>query len=113
MANGDRGHLPELTQEQRMEYLTRAAEARTERARALREIARGELSAEGSMGDPRVVRCKVYVWLRAFPGIGERKAQGIMQRLGISPSRRVQGMGARQRERVLQAIAEARSDGGR
>lgn len=113
MANGERGHLPELTQEQRMEYLTRAAEARTERARALREIARGEMTCEESMRDPRLKRCKVYMWLRAFPGIGERKAEAIMQRLGISPARRVQGMGARQRERVAGAIAEARGNGGR
>lgn len=105
----NRGALPELTREQRMEALARAGEARTERRRALDEVRAGTLGAEESLRDPRLQSCKVFMWLRAFPGIGRSKAEAIMAAAGVAPSRRVRGLGARQREAVLAEVGARRS----
>ena len=39
--------------------------------------------------------------IEALPGYGKAKAAKIMEELGISESRRVQGLGVRQREQLL------------
>jgi ribosomal protein S13 len=36
--------------------------------------------------------------LEALPGVGKVRAQRLMEKLEISPSRRVRGLGAKQRE---------------
>lgn len=100
-----RNQLPVLTESERMEALARAGEARTERKRALDEVRAGRLGAEESLADPRLQRCKVYAWLRAFPGIGTAKADAIMRVARVAPSRRVRGLGARQRAVVLGELA--------
>jgi ribosomal protein S13 len=41
---------------------------------------------------------RVEALLEAMPGVGKVRAQRIMERLEISPSRRVRGLGVKQRE---------------
>ena len=48
--------------------------------------------------DDAIGKMKVEALLEAMPGVGKVRAQRIMERLEISPSRRVRGLGAKQRE---------------
>lgn len=107
--NTNRYRLPELTEEERMAALARALEARSARRAALDEVRAGTLDAEASLDDPRLRSCKVFAWLRAFPGIGTARADAIMRKARVKPSRRVRGLGARQRVEVLEALEERRA----
>lgn len=98
--------LPELTDEQRKAALEKAAAARHERAELREKIKKGEVSVEEVLNsdDPIASRMKVSTLIESLPGYGKAKAAKIMEELGISQSRRVQGLGVRQREKLLEAL---------
>ena len=54
--------------------------------------------------DPIVARMKVATLLESLPGFGKAKAAKVMTELDISESRRVQGLGARQREQLMDRL---------
>jgi hypothetical protein len=94
--------LPPLTPEQRASALEKAAAAR--RARAALKVA---LKSSGTTladvlvsgdTDEVVGKMKVVAVLEAMPGVGKVRASQIMERLEISPTRRVRGLGVKQRE---------------
>ena len=99
--------LPQLTPEQRADALKKAAKARQERAKLREEIKSGKISFAQVMkksADPVVARMRVATLLESLPGFGKAKAAKIMAELEISESRRVQGLGARQREQLLERL---------
>ena len=100
--------LPQLTDEQRKEALEKAAKARHERAELRENIKSGKVSLADVLNsdDPIASRMKVSALIESLPGYGKAKANKIMEELGISPSRRVKGLGARQREQLLEALAK-------
>ena len=100
--------LPQLTDEQRKEALEKAAQARHERAELRENIKSGKVTLEEVLNsdDPIASRMKVSALIESLPGYGKAKANKIMEDLGISPSRRVKGLGARQREQLLEALSK-------
>jgi hypothetical protein len=96
--------LPILTPEQRAQALAKAAEARKKRAEL-----KGELkSGKRTLGDvlmrsteDTVGKMKVSAVLESLPGVGKVRAQKLMEELDISASRRVRGLGAKQRAQLL------------
>ena len=101
--------LPELSDEQRKEALEKAAQARKARAELRDKIKNGEVSlAEvlASGDDPVIARMKVSMLIESLPGYGKAKAARLMQELEISESRRVKGLGTRQREQLLERLGE-------
>ena len=99
--------LPNLTDAQRQEALKKAAEARQKRAELRAKIKAGDMSFAQVMAksdDPIVARMKVSTLLESLPGYGKAKAHKIMEELEISESRRVQGLGARQREALMERL---------
>lgn len=96
--------VPEITNEQRREYLRRAQEARVRVAGLKKRVACGELSFAQLLDMPEAERMPVADALKSFPGIGKKGAEQIMRRVGISPTRRIKGLGARQRAGLLEAI---------
>ena len=99
--------LPTLTPEQRADALKKAAKARQERAKLREEIKSGKISFAQVMkksADPVVARMRVATLLESLPGFGKAKAAKIMTELEISESRRVQGLGARQREQLMERL---------
>ena len=99
--------LPKLTDEQRADALKKAAKARQERAKLREEIKSGKLSFAQVMkksADPVVARMRVATLLESLPGFGKAKAAKIMTELEISESSRVQGLGARQREQLMERL---------
>jgi transposase len=92
--------LPPLTPEQRAAALAKAAEARRERAEVKNRLKHAgasltEVVKEGQENDV-VGKMKVSALLESMPGVGKVRARQIMERLGISESRRVRGLGANQ-----------------
>lgn len=53
--------------------------------------------------DPIASRMKVSTLIESLPGYGKAKAAKIMEELGISATRRVQGLGVRQRKTAPRA----------
>jgi hypothetical protein len=94
--------LPPLTPEQRAAALEKAAAARRTRAALKvqlknRETTLSEVLKRGE-SDEAIGKLKVLAVLEALPGVGKIKAARIVERLEISPSRRVRGLGVKQRE---------------
>ena len=101
--------LPSLTPEQRAAALEKAAAARRARAELkVRLKSSGtsldEVLADGS-SDEVIGKMKVVAVLEAMPGVGKVRAQRIMERLEVAPSRRVRGLGAKQREALVREFS--------
>jgi DNA uptake protein ComE-like DNA-binding protein len=99
--------LPKLSDADRRAALKKAAEARQKRAALRADIKTGKVTFVGLMkksDDPIVARMKVSTLLESLPGFGKAKAAKIMAELEISDSRRVQGLGARQRESLMERL---------
>ena len=98
--------LPTLTDEQRKEALEKAAAARHARAELREKIKKGDITLEQVLDsdDPIASRMKVSALIESLPGYGKAKAAKIMDELGIASTRRVKGLGARQREPLLEAL---------
>lgn len=96
--------LPNLSDADRQAALKKAAAARQKRAELRAKIKSGDMTFAKVMAksdDPIVARMKVSTLLESLPGYGKAKAAKIMEELEISESRRVQGLGARQREALM------------
>lgn len=97
--------LPELTEEQRAAALEKAAAARRARAELKDRLKRGGTNLKEVLAsadsDEILGKMKVSALLEALPGVGKVRAQQIMERLEIAPSRRLRGLGDRQRKALL------------
>ena len=93
--------LPQLSPEQRAEALQKAAAARKVRAELKDRLKRQEMTVADVVrlgdSDDVIGKMRVSAVLEALPGLGKARAQKIMERLEISPTRRVRGLGANQR----------------
>lgn len=97
--------VPPLTPEQRSAALAKAAAARRTRAEIKERLKRSgaslaEVLTRGEADDV-VGKMRVSAVLEAMPGVGKARAQKIMERLEISPSRRVRGLGVKQRSALV------------
>ncbi len=100
--------LPQLTDEQRKAALEKAAKARHERAQLREDIKTGKVSLQEVLEseNPIATRMKVSALIESLPGYGKAKASKIMDELGISPTRRVKGLGNRQREQLIEVLTK-------
>ena len=100
--------LPTLTEEQRREALAKAAEARRRRAEIKGQLKNGSLgladvlkSTEGILG-----KMKVSAMLEALPGVGKVRAHKVMEELNISPTRRIRGLGEKQKQALKERFGK-------
>lgn len=100
---------PKLTPEQRARALEKAAAARRDRAALKQALKNGSLALPELLArantDDVAGGIKVVAVLTALPGLGKVKAQRLMERLGIAESRRLRGLGAKQREALIDALS--------
>ncbi len=99
---------PPLTEEQRRQALAKAAVARRKRAELKDQLKRGATSLKDLLGrtdDEIVGKMKVSTVLESLPGVGRVRAKKIMERLDISESRRMRGLGQKQKDNLLQEFA--------
>src|SRR5205809_2165441 len=101
--------LPTLTEEQRKQALAKAAEARRARAELKAQLKAEKVSLRdvlSKQGDDIVGKMKVSSVLESLPGVGKVRARKIMERLDISATRRVRGLGAKQKDALLTEFAK-------
>nr|WP_221195308.1 integration host factor, actinobacterial type [Hoyosella altamirensis] len=95
-----------MTDEQRAAALAKAAEARRARAELKDRLKRGGTDLKQVLADAEtdeiLGKMKVSALLEALPKVGKVKARDIMTELEIAPTRRLRGLGERQRKALLQ-----------
>ncbi len=100
--------VPVRSAEQRADALSAAITARQERSRLRAALKAREVSAveviEGAPANPLWGGLRVSWLLECVPGIGEVRADRMMTTLQIARSRRVQGLGERQRAALIQEL---------
>jgi hypothetical protein len=100
---------PALSADQRQAALEKAAAARRLRAELKEKLKMGsvtlrELLDQGDQ-DEVVGRMKVLAVLESLPGLGKVKARRLMDDVGISETRRLQGLGDQQRKKLFEKLA--------
>jgi len=95
---------PRLSRRSRRKAGESAVKARQERAKVKELITNGELFFFDLFEDERksVKRMKLMDLLQSVPGIGKVRAEIVMSKAQISPSRRIGGVGKRQLEILRQ-----------
>ena len=95
---------PRLSRRDRRKAGEKAVAARQERAKVKEQVANGELFFFDLFKDERksISRMKLSDLLQAVPGVGQIRADIIFDKTGISPSRRIGGVGKRQLELLRQ-----------
>lgn len=91
---------PKLTDEERRRALLKAAQSRKRRAEIKAQVKNGQLSMdlilELAKVDEAVAKMRVKELLESLSGVGKIRAYALMERLKISPQRRIQGLGRHQ-----------------
>jgi len=89
---------PKLSPEERAAANSAAIAARQVRAAAKKSLGNGEISIFDLINsvDPAIRKMRVRELLESVPGVGKLRAEAIMERAKISPTRRIAGLGANQ-----------------
>jgi Cdc6-like AAA superfamily ATPase len=99
---------PRLTQEQRVEASRIAVANRRRRADVKRMVKSGQLSLEDifALADQEecVAQMRAIDLISALPAVGEVKAERIMQQAQIAKTRRIRGLGPKQRAELFKAL---------
>ena len=94
------GAPPILTAEERAAALLKASQSRKRRADIKSKIKSGEFSIdtvlEIAANEDAVAKMRVRELLEALSGVGKVRASALMERLNISPTRRIAGLGRHQ-----------------
>ena len=100
---------PQLTPDQRQAALQKAAAARRLRAELKEKLKMGSTSLRELFDmadkDELVGKMKVLTVLESLPGLGKVKARRLLEECEISETRRIQGLGANQRRKLLERLA--------
>lgn len=98
--------LRTLSDEDRAKARAKALAARTRRAEIKKAFGSGALGVTEILdlvpNDEALGRLRVLDLLESLPGVGEIRAAALMDKLGISPSRRLRGLGRKQREALIE-----------
>ncbi len=102
--------LPELSEEQRRQALEKAAEARKKRAEVKARLKNGGIGLteclERAESAEILGKMKVSAMLEALPGVGKVRAQKVMEELNISGSRRLRGLGDKQKQALRERFGK-------
>ena len=96
------GAPPQLSPEQRASALAQAKESRQIRAAVKARIKSGELSVTDviamSKDDEAIAKMRVLELIESIAGVGKIRGKAILEKLDISLTRRIQGLGRHQLE---------------
>lgn len=101
--------IPNLTTEQRREYLEKALRIRKERANVRNDLKSGlmtfgQVLKLADANRQSVSNMRVKQVINSMPGYGFAKTQQLMGDLHIAEGRRVKGLGVRQRQALLEVF---------
>ena len=95
---------PKLTPEQRAAALDAAKQARRSRSDVKEQVRTGQLKLlqviELASTNEAIAKMRVSELLESMPGVGKVRATSILDRLGISGTRRIQGLGVLQLQKL-------------
>lgn len=96
--------LPVLTLREKKEALNKAQRMRSERKGIREQLKSGKMSLSEVLSrenDEVMGKMRVAYLLASLPRVGKTTAKKVMEEIGIDESRRVQGLGKRQKEALL------------
>lgn len=99
--------LPVLTPEEKLDALKKAQEMRSKRAAVRVKLKKGTLTLREileSTDDEVISRMRVTYLLQSLPQVGKVTSEKVMREIGINENRRVQGLGKRQKEELLERL---------
>jgi hypothetical protein len=101
---------PSLSPDERQAALEKAAAARRLRAELKEKLKMGSLTLkellDQSASDEVVAKMKIVSVLESLPGLGKVKARKLMEDIGISETRRIQGLGDQQRKKLFEKLGQ-------
>ncbi len=100
---------PALSPDQRQAALQKAGAARRQRAELKEKLKMGSITLRELLDqaerDEVIGKMKVVAVLESLPGLGKVKARRMMEDVGISDTRRVQGLGDKQRKALFEKLS--------
>jgi len=94
---------------QRTQTLAKAAAARTARKQLLDQLKAGKVALADVLAradtDELVKKTRVVAVVKALPGVGTVRAGQLLEQAKIADTRRVGGLGTRQREALISAAS--------
>lgn len=99
--------LPKLSLEEKRKALKKAQEVRSKRAKIRQSLKKGKTTIRevlNNINDDVVAKMRVVYLLESLPRIGKVKTKKIMNDIGIDETRRIQGLGNRQRQALLERL---------
>jgi guanylate kinase len=101
---------PKLTAQQRAAALAKSTASRQVRAAVKARVKLGELSLSAvfdlAQNDEAIAKMRVAELLESFAGVGKIRAIAMLERLQISQTRRIQGLGVAQRQNLLKEFPD-------
>ena len=97
--------LPQLSLEEKRKALKKAQEIRSKRAQIRQELKQGKITLKeilAKMDDDVIAKMRVAYLLESLPRIGKIRTRKIMSDIGIDEARRLQGLGNRQKQALLE-----------
>ncbi|MGQ9778635.1 MAG: integration host factor, actinobacterial type [Bacillota bacterium] len=97
--------LPKLSLEEKKKALKKAQEIRSKRAQIRQDLKQGKTTIReilAKMDDDVIAKMRVAYLLESLPRIGKIRTRKIMSDIGIDEARRVQGLGSRQKQALLE-----------
>lgn len=100
---------PQLSPDQRQAALEKAAAARRLRAELKEKLKMGSTNLRELFDlaekDETVGKMKVLSVLESLPGLGKVKARRLLEECEISETRRIQGLGVKQRAKLFERLS--------
>lgn len=101
--------LPKLTPEEKNIALKKAQEMRSKRARIRHELKCGQTNIReilDNVSSDAVAKMRVAYLIESLPRIGKIRTRKIMEDIGINSTRRIQGLGSKQRQALLERLGD-------
>jgi len=99
--------LPKLSLEEKRRALKKAQEVRSKRAKIRQNLKKGKTTIRevlSNINDDVVAKMRVVYLLESLPRIGKVKTKKIMNDIGIDETRRIQGLGNRQKQALIERL---------
>lgn len=99
--------LPKLSLDEKKKALKKAQEVRSQRAKIRQNLKNGKTTIRevlANINDDIIARMRVVYLLESLPRIGKIKTRKIMSDIGIDETRRIQGLGNRQKQALIERL---------
>ena len=97
---------PQLSIEERKAALLKAAEARKIRSEFKLQVKNKQIrwNAAFESTEEAILKMRIKELLESIPSFGSTRAENILDQIGISHSRRIKGIGIRQKNELLKIL---------